>query len=435
MGTLPFRSLTRQGSLAMAAPLVVVLVAGLALADTSPAAAANGPTVITGSKFGPLNVPSPKVRTLARLALPKGRWYVTATADLYATARAGVNCRLKLGKRSDRVSATPGSGADAGFAVAMLLTVAGPLKDASRAALKCVGESPGVQISDIKISAVRVGRLTTLGIGPAATSGSGKPVVISGRRADDDVNGDGSYHSVATLPLPSGKWWIVAKAVGLGTNDAGIFSCRLTAGQDYDELHFGLKPRFGPSDTLPLGLQVVHRFGSAGSAELQCTGPHDFDVNDVVITAMRAGKLTNRRLSDGDAVHVGTGWPRVISGWLDGPTTIPVGLQFQTIASLPLPKGRWMAVAKLWFEGASVPADFFRAVCRIRLSKGKDFAIIEYEPDVTRVGPMVMSLALRTKHAGALKLQCIRFPGGGSSDAYFVKLTALKAGNLVKKGL
>lgn len=408
---------------------------------TAPAVlGAGAPKVISGGKTGEVRIPSPKARTLARLALPRGNWLVTAKALLSEVSGSGshfgVDCRLKVGSGSDRISAAPGHASEGGNMVPMLLTAAGRLGSAGKARLSCVGEIPGVRISDIRINAMRVGRLTTRGIAPAGmTSGSGKPRVISGKRSLDEVNGDGSFHSVATLPLPKGAWWIVAKAVGSGSNSNGVFTCRIVAGGDFDEVSFGLRPRFGHSDTVPLALQVVHRFGSAGVAHLECLGPDDFDLADIVITAVKAGKLTNRFMGNGSSGTTGSGWPRVISGWQNGNLTVPVGLTYQTIASMPLPKGKWMILGKLWYAAQSVPSDYFRTVCRIALKSGKDVNVLEYTNNPTRTAPLVMSLARKIKHPATLKLQCVRWPGGGTSDGYFAKLTALKAGSLQFKKL
>ncbi len=424
---------------------LAVLLATLSLALASVAMApavwgASGPQVISGSKTREVRIPSPKAKTLARLALPKGNWFVTAKAQLSEVAGSsdhfGVNCSLRVGSRSDRISAVPGRASEGGNQVPILLTVAGRLGSAGKARLSCVGEHPGVRISQIRINAMRVGRLTTQGIGPAAkTTGSGKPRVFSGTRAFEEVNGNGAFHSVTTLPLPKGAWWIVAKAVGSNSFGGGIFTCRLEAGADFDETSFGLRSQHWPTETLPLALQVVHRFGSTGVAQLMCLGPNDFDISDIVITAVKAGKLTNRFMGNGSSGTTGSGWPRVISGWHNGNLTVAVGSQYQTIASMPLRKGSWMILGKLWYAAQSVPSDYFRAVCRMALKSGKDVDVLEYTNNPTRVAPLVMSLARKVKHPATLKLQCVRSPNDGTSDGYFAKLTAVKAGSLTFKGL
>ena len=442
MSTHPSLGTKSPARAAVTATVMGLLLIGTSFVNAPVVLAASGPRVIAGSKAGPLRIP-PKARVVARLALPRGGWLVVAKGLLHnedgSATHAGVTCQLRLGARVDRMAAAPGKvqlNNQHGDYVSLLLTVAGRLNGAGKALLSCVGEEPGVRISGIQMSAIRAGRLTTTGIGPSATSiGYGKPRIISGRRAVDEVEGDNAYHSVATLPVPRGAWWIVAKAVASASNSSGIFGCRLTAGADYDETAFGLKPRFGPSDTLPLALQVVHRFSSAGQARLECQGPDGFDVTQVVITAVRAGALTNRPLAAGVPVSSGVGWPRVISGWLDGPTSVPVGLQFQTLASMPLPRGNWMILSKLTFRGASVPNDHLRVVCRTALGSGKDPTIIEYGPDATRVAPMVMSLVRTTRGVAGLRLQCVRFPGDGTGDVTFAKLTALKLGSLTQKKL
>ncbi len=437
-----------QTPLRPAHPRLVSLVMSLALLSLAlgsvamaPAVwGAVGPQVISGGEIGEVRISSPKARTVARLALPRGDWFVTAKALLSDVAGSGdhhgVNCDLWVGSVSDRISAVPGRADEGGNRVPILLTAAGRLGSAGKARLSCVGELPGVRISDIRINAMRVGRLTTQRIGTAArTTGSGKPRVVSGKRTANEVIGNGAFHSVATLPLPKGAWWIVAKAVGSDALGGGIFTCRLGAGADFDETTFGLQSRGWPSETKPMALQVVHRFGAAGVAQLQCLAPTDLHLSDIVITAVKAGKLTNRWMGDGSSGTSGSGWPRVISGWHNGNLTVPVGLAYQTVASMPLPKGSWMVLGKLWYSAQSVPSAHFRTVCRIALKSGKDVNVLEYINNSARVAPLVMSLARKLKHPATLKLQCVRWPSGGTSDGYFAKLTALKAGSLTFKGL
>ena len=94
-----------------------------------------------------------------------------------------------------------------------------------------------------------------------------------------------------------------------------------------------------------------------------------------------------------------------------------------------------MILSKLTFRGTSVPNDHLRVVCRTALKSRKDPTIIEYGPDATRVAPMVMSLVHTTSGVAGLRLQCVRFPGDGTGDVTFAKLTALKLGSLTQKKL
>ena len=84
-----------------------------------------------------------------------------------------------------------------------------------------------------------------------------------------------------------------------------------------------------------------------------------------------------------------------------------------------------MILGKLWYSAQSVPSDYFRTVCRIALKSGKDVNVLEITSNPTRVAPLVMSLARKTKHPATLKLQSVRWPSGAMGDGYFAELTAV----------
>jgi hypothetical protein len=176
--------------------------------------------LVNGKKPGPVSI-RVQQRTVASLPLTRGRWLVFAKAVLAGTGgttgtHLGVDCRLSLGSRSDLVSAAPTWDHQEGSRVPILLTTAGKLRGSGSALLRCAGEVGGaVKIRDIRMHAIKVGTLTRRGtvtpagatVGPSATSGTGKPVVISAKQASPkSVNGDGAFHPVAQLPLSAGRW-------------------------------------------------------------------------------------------------------------------------------------------------------------------------------------------------------------------------------------
>jgi len=89
-----------------------------------------------------------------------------------------------------------------------------------------------------------------------------------------------SSTTIATLDLPEGSFAIFAKMTLLNSIDDSIFadfdrvSCRLTAGDDFDEAIVSLEERgdaalpVGSQDTI--GLNLVHRFTEPGAVALTC---------------------------------------------------------------------------------------------------------------------------------------------------------------------
>ncbi|MEA2025516.1 MAG: hypothetical protein U9O18_02375 [Chloroflexota bacterium] len=427
----------------------LVLLLGLSVPPTGVAAAAGDPTVYWGAKAGPIDIPA-KWSTLAGLPLPKGRFFVTATATLVGTGGSfgqylGVECRLVLGSQVDRVIAAPTWDRKDGSRVPILLTVAGRLKSPAKARLRCDGETKkgDVRIRDIRVTAIRAGRLTLVrGVfppDPSTTFGSGRPRIISARYDSGlTISGDGSYNKAGSIALPAGRWWVIAKTVARSSQgDTADNVCRLVAEADHDDLRFSLSKQVWAGDREPLGLQVVHSFDTPGNVALQCKGPHNFVVKEIVITAIKAGWLMNRRLEGGDWVKYGTGSPRISSGWSNGPVSIPVGPAFTTIRQLNLPKGRWTVLAKLWFEAESTPGDDTarRVICRLKFGSRASPSQVQYAASVSRVAPLFMSVNHHATSKEPVMLQCRRTAAGGTGDAYFVKITALKAGSLVKRHL
>ena len=423
------------------------VVLGAALFAPSAATAASGsPHLVNGKKAGPVAIPVTQ-KTVASLPLTKGRWLVFAKAVLAGTGGSafehlGVDCRLTVGSRSDLVSAAPAPENADGSRVPMLLTTAGKLRSSGSALLRCAAENGGtVKIRDIRMTAIRVGTLTTRStvtpagrrIGPSATSGTGKPIVVSAKQASPRaVNGDAVFHPVAQLPLAAGRWWIVVKGVASDGTTESTYRCRVSAGGDADVVRFPLGLSGIPIDTEPIALQVVHDFGAPGSALLECLGDHDFQVGNVVMTAIKVGKLTNE-MRPAPVATTGSGSPRVIAGWNDGPLGVPVSGDLTTILTQPLPKGKWLVVAKAWFEAGSVPSDSVlrRVTCQLGFGGVKDDVELRYWNNVTHVGAVVLQVPASTQGAQSAVLRCRRTEAGGTGDLLWVKIVALKLGSIL----
>ena len=95
------RMVLALGALVIATALVTPGAAGAA----SPSATSGLPALVHGKKAGPVAIRT-RQKTVASLALTKGRWLVFAKAIIVGTggsasSHLGVDCRLKVGKRSD----------------------------------------------------------------------------------------------------------------------------------------------------------------------------------------------------------------------------------------------------------------------------------------------------------------------------------------------
>lgn len=439
-------STARSVRLALAASMVLTV----GVLGAASVAAGSAPTIIHGAKVGPVAIPATR-RNVARLALPQGGWQVIVKAQLVSSgteSHHGVQCRLKVGKRMDNANASPGRKGTWRSRMPMLLSIAGRLSSPGNAVVSCVGEVGGaVTIRDIRMTAIKAGRLFTLN-GTAKETGKGTPYIISKKGpATVSLWGDGSPKDVDWLGLPAGRWWIIAKAVYQGGVNRA-YSCRLEAGGDWDEVEFtgALAGKHG--DRLPLGLQVVHHFPADGFAALTCqtaptTNNHSFDMGQVTITAVEVGKLTNRNLAADTQSSWGSGAPRVISGWHNGPLGIPRKTAgYKRLTSLSLPWGRWSVLAKLWVDTESGTTDHAGLVtCRLVFGSVADEATIDFSKPPSWAStyglpqPMALAISYSSIEPGPVELRCRRAKAGGPVKAYFIKITAIKAGSLTRKPL
>jgi hypothetical protein len=423
---------------------VLLVVSGLILGGAG-VGRATAPNVIWGAKDGPVGVHGGTLATVAALPLPAGDWWITATGVLEASGgtfseHRGVTCRLEAGVHADAIGAAPNATGGEGSRVPFLLTTAHHFGAPGKAKLRCVGEGAtgSVKVKDIRITATRAGRLTVQDVsgGTTTTTGSGTPRIIA-QQSSAILNGvgGGAYHLIAQLAVPAGRWWIVAKTTLGGVGVSG-YECRLRAGGDFDLKQFGVSSPGLTGDAVPVALQVVHRFASAGVVELECRGPWHWTATWVALAAVRAGTLTNRALDNGSQVTGGSGTPRVISGYSDGPKTIARSDSWQTIRALSLPAGRWSVIGTLAVQD-SVPYEIPARQVACRLVFGVDSAEtrLRQNANVTDRGVMVTTLTHSSGSAGSVKLQCRRTGGAGSVVATFIKITAIQASLLSQRAL
>ncbi len=420
--------------------LALALALGL-IAATPGGVRAAAPAVLWGAKAGPVSVHGGTLGTVAALKLPAGSWWVTAKGMLEATGgtvmeHRGVTCRLVAGSHQDLVNATPNATGEDGSRVPFLLSVAHRFSGPGKVKLRCVAEAGtgSVKARDIRITALRVGRLTVLEPphGPVET-GSGSPRVIALQHLYTATGfNDADFHSMGAVAIPAGRWWIVARTT-LGNDLNGSVTCRLVTDTDGDLKRVGISASGFPVDAIPVALQVVHHFPSASEVRLECQGYSSWTVNTVAIAAIKAGRLTNRALDSATEITGGSGTPVVISGWSDDPRPIARGSAWKTVRSLALPAGRWSLVATLWVVD-SMPASLSRRTsCRLRFGSDTDEARVRQNANITMDSTMVLTLTHASSSSGSAKLQCKRTGDPGSVTVNWLKITAIGAASLTKK--
>ena len=176
MSKISLRSISSKSSKVVGAITVAVVglaASGVALASPtntpSRPSAITGPRVFIASHDAALFVPFAAVTTLGQLAVPGGKYTVTAKAWMQSQAGSGnsaVNCTLTLGSRSDQSQAdaqdgNASTGTEPVRNEVMSLTLAASVSHASVIKLSCRNLGGGnTFLRSIKITAIKVGQIT-----------------------------------------------------------------------------------------------------------------------------------------------------------------------------------------------------------------------------------------------------------------------------------
>jgi hypothetical protein len=440
----------RVGMIAWAAVVAVTL--GTALGP--PAVARPGrplppPVVVAGNRVGPVDIHGGNTfGTIGTLHLPAGAWSVVAKALVVNTTGSiftvhVTTCRLVAGSDRDRVQLAPlGGGVDSSEQVAVL-NVVHRFAAAGLARLQCAADAAtgDLQATFVRMSALRAGRVTVETIGGAAsTTGSGIPRVISGRRAGPVAftSSDG-FKNIAEMPVPAGSWFISAKAYvqPASGSGGGGFTCDLVAGGDFDQTVGDVDPAGGVGDRMPAALTVVHTFATSGAVDLECQeASNPAQVRSIVITATKAGQLTNEALG-GSGSTTGTGIPRIISGFDDGPTPVHGGTTPLSVGHMHVPTGAWLVVAKLSADNTSGTGPL-HLLCRLAAGSDRDQVDLVVAPNgtVDSVQPLDLTLTHRFGGSGGtISVNCAWAGSTGEVQARFLKITAVKVGTLTTMAL
>jgi hypothetical protein len=97
-----------------------------------------------------------------------------------------------------------------------------------------------------------------------------------------------SSKTVASLTLSKGKYALWAKLYLANSDGADTLDCWLVAGTDKDTSW----AKIDSSGTVSLPMQIVHSFGSAGAAKVQCNDVSgNISASQIKITALKVGTL------------------------------------------------------------------------------------------------------------------------------------------------
>lgn len=396
----------------------------LTLVGASPASAAN-PAVIVGTGGDHIAITNGSSFTnITGMAIPSGTWFVTATATVQASSYGNVpgyvtTCQLAAGADTDQNSWALTGDTQGRSIGSVLLTLIHTASAGWTVHLDC---RTNATTGDVAISSIRITALK-------GSTSTGSPRLHAATRAASAAGiGDRSFHSVLSLKVPSGRWWIIAK-----TNVANTYSsdtnsplCQLKLGTDVDSTDVGLYYPSQAGFRETLGVQVGHAFSTSGSAALQCRASHPFSTDHVRIIAVQAGKLV-RKTFGGSSSSAGSGTPTVITGHADGPLSLPGGGASATLGTLALPAGKWLVSAKVAFQDGSA----LLATCRLVLGTANADQVD------TRGGPTGFAgVYLQGGHVyssgGAAKLVCAAPGAAGAVKVYSIRITAVSASSLTQ---
>jgi hypothetical protein len=424
--------------------LCAVLMASAAIVVASgPTAAAGTPVMRTGARAGPLDVRGGSaLGTVASLALERGNWTVFATGTLRnttsSTTARPVRCRLALGGGTDLVLASPAPRERGDSRQVFLLTQAAHLDTGAAALLRCgaPGSASGdVVVEDIRMAAFRTAALVRQRGAIETTYGNADALSQVRYRIGLDALVPGEIRTVATLPLPAGRWAITAKAsLDQPTpSDPGTLRCAVAVGGDYGVTVGTVAGEGRPGDRIPIALEMVHSDAAPFEARLECQDLSDrgtTHIRDIRLVAYRARAMASQELDPWAAYAAFPAWvkPVVLAGYDRAYREIPADVGYRTINRMTLPGASWVVVAAgIMEQGAARRRDIS---CRV--GRGGDQADVHL-----RLGPRGSASAgqpFAITWAGTFGARrVVRFQcraSGSDVGIYYFTMLAYKAGTL-----
>jgi hypothetical protein len=149
-------------SAAVAAVTAAVMAGAPALARNTVARTAPSPVIVAGFKNGPVALTGSGLTTVAKLHVPSGAWAIFAKAWILNLSSSTLepDCRLVAGSSSDNSHPSLGPNTSTP-ATALALNVVHRFKAASTVTMKCNSFSFPMDVIQIKITAIKAGKLTS----------------------------------------------------------------------------------------------------------------------------------------------------------------------------------------------------------------------------------------------------------------------------------
>ena len=245
------------------------------------------PVAVIASRGGPISLPGTKSKSLEKLWLSAGSWWVRSsfTYELPSSSTAA-ECTLSLGNRAldwTSIAASQSVGILDGAAWS---GGGGWLKTTCQPVLYSSGQPPETARYEW-ITAVKLGSLQIDENGTTQTYGTGKPKAEVTAMATIPNQVSGSWSTVASRNTEAGSWMFLGK-VHLG---GAAVTCQLIAAPDYDQTQGAF------SGYLVYPFAVVHTFAGPGAATLQCQAASgSATANSIRIMALNLATLQNTQL-------------------------------------------------------------------------------------------------------------------------------------------
>jgi hypothetical protein len=294
----------------------------LSVIAAQPVAAASSPTVLYHSGPG-------------SLGLPAARWWITATGNASIAYPQELECALVDTTNSKTLDlsywdARPAN--EGGSQAAYFLTAYYNPSTAGNIAVQCNGSNTNETVTAVALTDGGLG-FTNLSM----ADGTGPS--FSGT----------SWHTVASVSLGQGKWWLVGKTnISNGsTSQTSNVACRIHFSNDNDQTQQSLYYAPQSGDEGEVAAQVGHVMSSAGTAKLQCSDPKGRATNTSYprLFAYKLGRLTRMPVGGSTSTSgAASAAPSMITKYRNASFHLTTGSD--SVVSLNVPAGNWFISAK-----------------------------------------------------------------------------------------
>jgi len=340
------------------------------------------------------------------LTLTAGSWWITATGNVDKAGYAAT-CTLNDATNVlvlDTASWSFRSSGQGGSTASYFLTALYSVSTDTDIDVECDGDNSQEAITAVK--------RTATGLGSTVGASSDSAASFSGT----------AWHTIASVSLGKGNWWIVGKTTVANTSPSSTSSvgCRILIKPDKDQTSQSMYYTPQPGDEGEVAVQMAHPFSSAGTANLQCTDPkgRPTSVNHVRLTAYKIGRLTRMPVG-GSTSNSGasSALPKLITKYLNA--SLAVGVSVTSVITLNVPAGSWFISAKVLMKD-SISTDVY---CELD-GPTDSWTIDTYGAPGGGLTGLYMQLVFSTPSATNVILNCGANASGTSVT--FSRVSALK---------